>query len=330
MVEAVVPARPRDTAVRTGLTMVVCAAIMFGINGSVSKVVLLAGLPAQRLTELRSAGAFLGLAAFLLVWAPKRLKMRRSEIKVLALYGIVGFAFVQWFYFVSIERLPVGVALLIEYTAPLLVALWARFGEHERVRPQVWWALALALSGLVLVAQVWDGLTLDRIGVIAGFLAAGSLAFYFVLGEKKVKDDRDAISLVCLAFGFATLFWSVLQPWWTFPWHLLGEQTSLLGNLSDQEAPVWALCLVIIIGGTIIPFALMIGSLAHLPATQAGVAAMTEPVVATIVAWAWLGESLAVAQIIGGLVVLLGIGLAQTARSPRVVRPSAVGGPSDA
>src|SRR4051794_12912591 len=105
MVEAVVPARPRDTAVRTGLTMVVCAAILFGINGSVSKVVLLAGLPAQRLTELRSAGAFLGLAAFLLVWAPKRLKMRRSEIKVLALYGIVGFAFVQWFYFVSIERL---------------------------------------------------------------------------------------------------------------------------------------------------------------------------------------------------------------------------------
>ena len=188
MVEAVVPARPRDNAVRTGLTMVVCAAILFGINGSVSKVVLLAGLPAQRLTELRSAGAFIGLARSCSVWAPQRLQMRRSEIKVLALYGIVGFAFVQWFYFVSIQRLPVGVALLIEYTAPLLVALWARFGEHEHVRPQVWWALALALFGLVLVAQVWDGLTLDRIGVLAGFLAAAcSLAFYFVLGEKKVR-----------------------------------------------------------------------------------------------------------------------------------------------
>jgi drug/metabolite transporter (DMT)-like permease len=317
MVEAVVPAHTRDTAVRKGLLMVVSAAVLFGVNGSLSKVVLLAGLPAQRLTELRSAGAFVGLAVVLAIWAPQRLRIRRAEVGVLALYGIVGFAFVQWFYFVSIERLPVGVALLIEYTAPLLVALWARFGEHEHVRPQVWWALALALFGLVCVAQVWDGLTLDRIGVLAGFAAAFSLAFYFVLGEKKVRDDRDAISLVCLAFGFATLFWSVLQPWWTFPWSLLGSSTSLLGNLSEYSAPVWLLCLGIIIGGTIIPFALMIGALAHLPATQVGVAAMTEPVVATIVAWAWLGEALAPAQVIGGVIVLVGITLAQTARTPQ-------------
>jgi drug/metabolite transporter (DMT)-like permease len=78
---------------------------------------------------------------------------------------------------------------------------------------------------------------------------------------------------------------------------------------------VWLLCLIIIVGGTIIPFALIIGSLAHLPATQVGVAAMTEPVVATIAAWAWLGESLAPAQILGGVVVLAGIALAQTARA---------------
>ena len=111
--------------------------------------------------------------------------------------------------------------------------------------------------------------------------------------------------MVCLAFGFATLFWSVLQPWWTFPWSLLGDQTSLLGNLSEYSAPIWAaLRRASSSGGTIIPFALMIGALAHLPATQVGVAAMTEPVVATIVAWAWLGESLAPAQIIGGVIVL--------------------------
>src|SRR4051794_20757014 len=160
MVEAVVPAHTRNTAVRKGLVMVVSAAVLFGVNGSLSKGVLLAGLPAPRLTELRSAGAFVGLAVVLAIWAPQRLRIRRAELGVLALYGIVGFAFVQWFYFVSIERLPVGVALLIEYTAPLLVALWARFGEHEYVRPQVWWALALALFGLVCVAQVWNGLTL--------------------------------------------------------------------------------------------------------------------------------------------------------------------------
>jgi drug/metabolite transporter (DMT)-like permease len=302
MVEAGVPARRRDSAVRTGLVMVVTASILFGVNGPLSKVVLLAGLPAQRLTELRSAGAFLGMLVMLAIWAPQRLRVRRSELFVLALYGVVGFAFVQWFYFVSIQRLPVGVALLIEYTAPLLVALWARFGDKEHVRPQVWWALALALCGLVAVAQIWDGRTLDGLGVVAAFGAAGSL-------------DRDAISLVCLAFGFATLFWSVLQPWWTFPWARLRARTSLLGHLSGTSAPVWLLCLVIILGGTIVPFVLIIGSLAHLPATQVGVAAMTEPVVATIAAWAWLGESLTPAQVLGGLVVLAGIVLAQTART---------------
>lgn len=295
--------------------MVVLASILFGANGPLSKVVLLAGLPAQRLTELRSAGAFFVLLVVLGVWAPSRLRVRRAEVLTLAVYGVVGFAFVQWFYFVSIQRLPVGIALLIEYTAPLLVALWARFGAHEPVRGRVWWALGLALSGLVAVAQVWDGMTLDGLGVAAGFAAAGSLAFYFVLGERQVKADRDAISLVCLAFGFATLFWSILQPWWTFPWSRLRARTSLLGHLDGISAPVWLLCIAIIVAGTVLPFALLIGSLAHLPATQAGVAAMTEPVVATIAAWAWLGESLTPAQLIGGAVVLVGIVLAQTARA---------------
>jgi drug/metabolite transporter (DMT)-like permease len=314
MVEAVVPAHPRDHAVRTGLVMVLIASILFGINGPLSKVVLVAGLPAQRLTELRSAGAFAGLAVVLAIWAPQRLRVRRSELVVLALYGVVGFAFVQWLYFVAIQRLPVGVALLIEYTAPLFVALWSRFGDKEHVRPRVWLALALALCGLVAVAQVWDGLTLDGVGVAAAFGAAGALAFYFVLGERKVREDRDPVSLVCLAFGFAALFWSILQPWWTFPWSRLSARTSLLGHLDGTSAPVWLLCLLIIVGGTIVPFALIIGALAHIPATQAGVAAMTEPVVATIAAWAWLGEALTPAQVLGGVVVLLGIVLAQTAR----------------
>jgi drug/metabolite transporter (DMT)-like permease len=243
---------------------------------------------------------------------------------------VVGFAFVQWFYFVSIHRLPVGIALLIEYTSPLLVALWARFGAHEPVRARVWWALALALSGLVAIARVWDGLTLDGLGVAAGFAAAGSLAVYFVLGEHQVRADRDAISLVCLAFGFAALFWSIFQPWWTFPWSRLSARTSLLGHLDGISAPVWVLCVVIILAGTVLPFALMIGSLAHLPATQAGVAAMTEPVVATIAAWAWLGESLAPAQLIGGVIVLVGIALAQTARAVPVVRPLATDSPPNA
>ena len=294
--------------------MAASAAALFAVNGTVSKIILLAGVSATRLTELRSAGGFLVLFAILFFTHRDRLRISRQELPELVLYGVVGFAFVQWFYFVSIQRLPVGIGLLIEYTAPILVALWARFGMHEQVRSRVWWALALSLFGLGMVAEVWGGSDLDGIGVAAGFAAAGSLAYYFILGEKKVRGDRDPVSLVCWGFGFAALFWSLLLPWWTFPWSLLGSDVSMLGNYADLYAPLWLLCIYMIALGTVVPFVLIIGSLQHLRATQTGIIGMLEPVLATIVAWWWLGETLGVSQLVGGVIVLVGIGLAQTAR----------------
>ena len=294
--------------------MAVTASALFAVNGTVSKIILLAGVSATRLTELRSAGGFLVLFAILFFTHRDRLRISRAELPELALYGVVGFAFVQWFYFVSIQRLPVGIGLLIEYTAPILVALWARFGMHEQVRSRVWWALALSMFGLGMVAEVWGGSDLDGIGVAAGFAAAGSLAYYFILGEKKVRGDRDPVSLVCWGFGFATLFWTLLLPWWTFPWSLLGSDVSLLGTYADVYVPLWTLCVYMIALGTIVPFVLIIGSLQHLRATQVGVLGMLEPVLATMVAWWWLGEVLGLSQVVGGIIVLAGVGLAQTAR----------------
>ena len=146
-------------------------------------------MPSLRLTELRATGAFVGLAAFLALTAPGRLRVSRDEVALLVVYGIVGFALVQWLYFVAIERLPIGIGLLLEFTAPVLVALWARLVWHEPVRRRVWAALALALAGLTLVAQVWEDVTLDAVGVAAGLLAAGALATYYLAGE---HSDRAA------------------------------------------------------------------------------------------------------------------------------------------
>jgi drug/metabolite transporter (DMT)-like permease len=305
---------PAGRRPRLGYAMVLSAAALFAVNGVVSKVILSGGeIDAMRFTELRSTGAFLGLAAALLVLAPGRLRVSRSEVPLLVFYGICGFALVQWSYFVAIERLPVGVALLIQFTAPVLVALWARFGQRAPVRRRVWAALALTLAGLALVARPWLGLTLDEVGVAAALVASVALAIYFVVGEHGV-GRRDPLSLVCLAFLVATLFWAVVQPWWSFPAGALTGSTSLLGNAADVTAPVWVLVLWMIGPGTIAPFALSIAALRHLPATFIGIAATAEPPLAALAAYLWLDESLAAAQIAGGLVVLLGIGLAQTAR----------------
>ena len=94
----------------------------------------------------------------------------------------------------------------------------------------------------------------------------------------------------------------------------MGADVSLLGRLSDYHLPVWALMAFLIVIGTIVPFFLLVSALRHLPATRVGIIAMLEPVGATIVAWAWLNESLSAVQLIGAAIVLLAIVLAQTAR----------------
>ena len=294
--------------------MVVTAALLFGINGTVSKVMLIGGMPAQELTELRSTGAFLILLLIVLATRPATLRVPFRDLPLIAAYGIAGIAATQWLYFIAIKRLPVGIALLLEFTAPLLVALWARFVMKEPVRRRVWVALALSLSGLAVVAEIWGGLRLDGIGVAAGVAAAFVLCLYFVLGEHMV-GQRDPVSLTCLAFGFAALFWAVLRPWWRFPFSLLGKDISLLGNLEHVHVPMWVMAISLVVMGTIVPFTLSIASLGHLRARQVGMVGMVEPVAATVVAYVWLAESLGPAQLIGGAVVLFGVILAETARA---------------
>jgi drug/metabolite transporter (DMT)-like permease len=305
---------------RTGLIMAATASVFFAINGTVSKAILLSGIEAVRLTQFRSLGAFVGIALWLAWRRPSALRLRWREVPMLAVYGVVGFAFVQIFYFISIGRLPVGVALLIEYTAPILIALWARFGEKQPLRKRFWAALALAMLGLAMVAQVFDsGADIDGLGVAAGFAAALALALYFILGDRIISTGRrDAISLTCWAFGFASLFLAIAFPWWSFPFGELAGSTALLEGL--PAIPIWVLALWLVVLGTILPFTLIIASLSHLTATGSSVVGMLEPVLAAVVAWILLGEVLAGVQIIGGIVVLVGVLLAETSRAGAVRR----------
>jgi drug/metabolite transporter (DMT)-like permease len=296
-----------------GYSYIVLGVTLFAVNGTVSKVLLTTGISAPRLTELRCAGAVLGLGLLVLAVEPARLRVQRDELPLLASYGVLGVAFTQCFYFIAIERMPVSIALLFEYTAPVLVALYARFVLHERVRSRVWVALALAVSGLALVAEVWSGATLDGIGVGAALIAAVALAAYYILGERS-SGTRDPLSTTFWAFVFASVFWAIAQPWWGFPTASVQGSTSLLGNLDAQSLPVWGLAAWMVVLGTVVPFLLILSALHHLPATRVGLASMLEPVLAGLVAWAWLGEALSPPQLAGGVVVLFGIVLAQTAR----------------
>ena len=315
MVDAptLLPEGPPDQRVRLGYAMVATAATLFAVNGSVSKVVLGSGLSALELTQIRNTCAALLFFAFLLVFARSRLRVGRRELAFLVAFGLVGVALVQWLYFVAIENLPVGVALLIEFTAPLFVALFARFVYGEYIRRRIWVSVALCLTGLSLVVELWAGVTLSTVGVTAAFGGAFALTAYLLMAEKE-RRHRDPASLSFYGFLVATLLWAVVRPLWTFPWDVLDDRVSLQGHLSEYHAPVWTLVAFVVVIGTMVTFTLLTGSLRHISATRASIVATLEPVVATVVAWAWLGETLGAAQLVGGAVVLGGIFIAQSAR----------------
>jgi drug/metabolite transporter (DMT)-like permease len=302
---------PVEGAVHRGLgfTALGFAVLLFSINGTVSKWVLEHGVQAARLAEIRVTGAFVILLAIALFVARTDLKLSRREILPMLAYGIVGVGMTQYLYFIGIQRLPIGVALVIEFTAPVMVALYARFVQHHVVKPLVWWALALTMVGLVLVTQAWEGFSLDPLGVAAAFGAALALCVYFIGGEYYVAR-RVPLATATLSMGAAALMWVVVLPWFTFPFHSL-QGTVPVGS---SDVPIWLPVLSIIVLGTAIPFMLEFTALRWISARQTAIVGTLEPVVAAIIAFLVLGEVLTWAQAIGGLVVITGVILAESAQ----------------
>jgi drug/metabolite transporter (DMT)-like permease len=309
----IAPAARRHPA--TGYIFYLIAATLFALNGTISKSILLTGIDASRLSQLRVSAAFLILLIVVAITRPRRLRIRRDEVWLLLAYGILGIAMTQYMYFVAISLLPVGIALLIEFTAPIMVALWFHFAMHHRTPRIVWLGLVIALTGLALVAEIWEGFTLNPLGVAAAFGAAASLAIYFLIGDSMVRrpEPRDPVSLTMLGFGAATLFWAIAAPWWSFPWDALSGYGYPLGE-DGAAVPIWALCTYMIILGTVVPFWLIVVSLQHIRASQASVIGMTEPLLASLIAWAALGEVLSGVQIVGAVTVLVGVYLAERYR----------------
>jgi drug/metabolite transporter (DMT)-like permease len=296
-----------------GYAMVALGATLFAINGTVSKVILGSGIDSAQLTEVRCAGALVGLMLIALVTRPASLALRRAELPLIVALGVGGLALVQWSYFFAIHRVAIGIALVIQFVGPILVALWARFVYGEEVRARIWVALVLALTGLILIVEIWETHGPNPAGLAAAALAAVTYAAYILLAERGVRR-RDPISLSAWGFFVATLFWSLLAPWWNFPGERVDDRVSLLGNLASDHLPIWSLMLWMVLLGTIVPFALVVAALQRISATRAGIAAMLEPVVAIVVAWAWLGESLDPVQLSGAAVTLAGVSLALSSR----------------
>ena len=289
-------------------------AFLFAFNGIISKIVLLDEISAWRLTQIRTGGAFLILFSFYIIFRRHELKPTKAELPWLLLFGLVGVTLVQALYFVAIERLYVGIALLIEYTAPIWILIFLRFVLKKHVPKGLWYAIALAFTGLLMITQIWSGLSVDQVGLLAALFDALALAGYFLIGDLLGKTKSSG-AIATWGFGVASAVLFFVLPIWSFPFEALDNELSLLGRFEDYTLPGWALVLWIVVMGTIAPYLFVIAGLKLMSASTASIFGMIEPVLAGIFAWWWLSESLTTIQLIGGLIVLAGIAIADRARS---------------
>jgi drug/metabolite transporter (DMT)-like permease len=295
----------RHGARLTGTVLVSLSVTCFGSSGASAKAALASGLSPLSVAQARIALSAVVLLVAVAVLRPGALRVRRAEVPLLLAYGLLAFCLVQTMYILALSRLPVAVAMLLEYLAPVLVALWVRVVRRTRLPRSTWLGATLALTGLALVVQVWRGFRLDALGLVFGLASACALASYFLLSERGLSG-RDPLGLVACGAVIGLVPLALLGSW-RFPFEVLDRPVTVGALTVLAWAPLLWLALV----GTTLAYLLGVAALRHLPAPVVSVLSTVEVLVAAGIAWALLGESLTPTQLAGGAVLLAGVVVVQ-------------------
>ncbi len=302
-----------------GLGLALLSALAFGGSGVAAKPLIEAGLEPLHVTWLRVVGA--ALVMLPIAWRHRDLPRRRPAL--LAGFGLLAVAGVQACYFAALSRIPVGVALLIEYLAPALVLGWVRFVQKRPVTRAAAVGVVLAVGGLACVVEVWSGLSFDVVGLALALGAACCQVGYFVLSDHGTDDEDSADPLGVAAYGLligAVVLTVIARPW-GMDWSVLGGSAQMNGT----ELPAVVLLAWIVLVATVAAYLTGVVSIRRLSPQVAGVVACLEAVIATVLAWVLLGEHLSAPQIVGGAVVLSGAFIAQSAK-PKTTQSVVVAG----
>ncbi|MEV0244634.1 EamA family transporter [Streptomyces sp. NPDC050674] len=306
-----------------GLGLALLSAVAFGGSGVAAKPLIEAGLDPLHVVWLRVAGA----ALVMLPLAVRHRALPRRRPGLLVGFGLLAVAGVQACYFAALSRIPVGVALLIEYLAPALVLGWVRFVQKRPVTRAAAVGVVLAVGGLACVVEVWSGLSFDALGLLFALGAACCQVGYFVLSDQgSDAGDEAPDPLGVIAYGLlvgAAVLTVVARPW-SMDWSVLRGTGSMDGT------PVAAVVLLawIVLVATVLAYVTGVVSVRRLSPQVAGVVACLEAVIATVLAWILLGEHLSAPQIAGGAIVLVGAFIAQSSTPVKGSdRPVAGGGP---
>ena len=298
----------RATATRVGIPLALSSAAAFGLSGPLAKSLLESGWTPAAVVAIRIGGAFLLLAVPTLIVLLRTGFPTFKQTRRLVAYGIIAVALAQLCYFSAVSYLSVGVALLIEYTAPVLLIGWHWWRSKQAPTRPVLIGAGVAMVGMTLVLDLYSGLRLHPIGVLWALGAALCLCAYFVLA-----DDTDPavmtspLVMTTAGMGVGTLVLIGAGAVGLVPFAASLNPTALAG----QTLPWWVPVLAIVAVAGVFSYLTGIMAVRKLGSSLASFVALTEVMFAVVFAIILLGQQPSVGQIVGGALVLTGITIIQ-------------------
>lgn len=288
--------------------LLVCGAVLFwGGSASLAKHLLAARhYDTVTLVQMRATFSFLMFALYFLVRDRSVFRFKRQDLWRLVLIGVVGMAATNFTYYYTFKASTIATAILVQYTAPALVMIYmVAVRKEESLTAQKSLSLLLALIGCFLAVSGGDisAVQLRGWAIVSGI--GSSLGYaYMLVGSKELLKHYSVWTMLTYAFGFAALFWLVVNP----PWVIAEYHYHF-----DDWVIFWVFALVSIL----IPHTMFMASLKLLEASTVGIASTLEPVVAIVVAYLALGEALNGVQIVGAVAVVASVLFLQLKSYPR-------------
>lgn len=308
--------RPAVTASGAGMTLAVVSAAACATSGTLGKALYAAGWSPGAAILVRIGGA----ALLLLVPAALALRGRWPLLwrnrGLVTVFGLVAVAGSQLFYFQAVARLSVGVALLVEYLAPVLVVAWQWASNRARPSGTTLSGVLVAVVGLALMVDPGGGRDVDLLGLGWGLAAAACLAVYFVLSA---RDGGGLPPVVVVAGGMVVGSIALLLAG-VAGVVTLAATTAVVPFGSGQVSwLVPALGLVLVPG--VLGYLAGVAGARRLGARVAAFVSLVEVVFAVVVAWWWLGELPVAVQFVGGALILAGVVLVRLGDADRSSPP---------
>lgn len=285
-----------------GLAVALVSAATFGSSGTFGSALMATGWSPGAVVTARIAGAALLLAVPTVIAMRGRWQLLRRNLGRVLAYGLFAVAGCQFAYFMAVDHLSVGVALLLEYLAPVFIVAWLWLRHGHRPSPLTSLGVLAAMAGLVLVLDITSGAQVDLVGVLWGVLAAVGLVVYFLAAAQE-DEALPPIALAGggLAVGAAALCLAALIG--LLPMSAATEPVDLAG----WSAPWWAAVLELALVAGAVAYATGIAATRLLGSTVASFVGLSEVLMAIVFAWLLVGEAMSPVQVLGGVAILAGV-----------------------